>query len=385
MEESPFQVTVYGHDFTKKGDVLPSGIVVTVRHNQQSSLAVVVPAHTPRDGVLIQTPRLDTLVADAGARVVVSYKGERLFSGVKDSWVETITDGEAQYTFQFRDDWRIFEDWLAWPVPSSAITNQSAAEYSVQTSTDAETIVKNLVIANKGRHTPTMTVATNLHRGGNLTVQNRFHPLTDRLVPLLDAAGIGVTVQQSGAGVLLDVYATRTFPRSLTQDSGILGDLSISWQAPNPTRVIVGGPGEATARVFTQVTSTVDETALGYDVEAFLDATDTASDAERVVRGTQYLLEHSTKVGVTAALSETPSFYFLPSGVGGAVRLGDKLTIVTTLNQSYTDVLRSVTLSYSADNGLTVTPQVGERTDSDKNILNLIGNMAKAVRQNGLR
>lgn len=352
MAISPFTVTVYSKTMAKMGTVgAAQSIVATPRHNQQSTAELVVPA---------TAPRLADLMAD-GARAVLTYRGAYLMSGPITSYTGKGPRDTATFTFQLADDWDILGRMLAWPVPGAAIGAQTAAEYDTRTGA-AETVFKALVTANKAHGNSGVTVAADLGRGSTITTTNRFHPLTERTMPLIDAAGIGTTVRQIGGVLVVDCYPVRTYPRTLTESSGIVQDWSYSHRRPKATRVVVGGKGEGTARLFRTVIDTVAEATLGYSVEAFLDSTDSNSAAELDAKGAQFLTLNGPTNGLSISLSETPTFRYDPTGVKG-IRVGDLIPLEVGPGVVVTDVLRQATIAWTADDGLSVTPQVGDRSD----------------------
>lgn len=355
--ELPFDLSVYDKAFTRKGVIgTCQSLSVTPRHNQQPTAALVLPGTHPQ--VKNLTPQ--------GARVVIRMGPNKdfLMSGRVDSYAVAGPKAQTTYTFEVLDDWQLLARMLAWPVPGAAIGAQGAAEYDVRTG-PAETVLKAVVAANKGHANTNVTVAPDLARGSVIPVSNRFHDLTERLMPAVDTAGIGVTVRQSGAGFVLDCYPVRTWPRTLTEDSQVVQEWRITTAAPKATRVIVGGrdavSGDGKTRVFRSRVNTAAEALYGYSIEAFLDATDTTTAAEMDARGDQFLLENGPTGGISVRLADTANFHYDPTGVNG-VRVGDLITFEVGNGQTFTDVLREATLTWSPDNGVTVTPQVGERT-----------------------
>lgn len=362
-------MTVFDKAFARLGTVgAPQALTVVPRHNQQPTAQLVVPA---------TNPRLADLMAP-GARVVIDYLGNHLLSGPVRSMTSDGPTPTATFTFQIVDDWWLFSRMLAWPVPAAALTAQTS-EYDVRTGV-AETVCKAIVNANKSRTAPTVTVATDLARGSSITVSNRFHPLADRLIPALDLAGIGVTVQQSGSGVLLDCYAVGTYPRTLTEKSGIVQDWAWSSDGPKATRVIVGGKGTDVSRVFRSRVSSSLETAYGYNIEMFKDATNATNNTDLDTEGDKFLAENVPTAGLSVTLAETSTFRYDPTGTVG-IRVGDTVTIETVPGVTVTDVLRECTLNWSVDQGLTVTPVVGNRqNDVTKTLVSAVSSLARGFR-----
>lgn len=370
---SPFTFTVYDKAFDKKGTVgNPLSLSFTSRHNQQPTGQLILAADHPR------TVDLTT----SGCRYVLHYQGEHLSSGVITQRAAKGPSRLATITFQLTDDWWLFSRMLAWPNPGSAVDAQTTNEYDTRTGA-AETVLKAIVSANKGHLVdgPSITVATDLGRGSSITVANRFHPLTDRLMPAVDGAGIGTTVRQVGAGLVVDCYTSEAYPRTLTESSGTVREFEWSSIDPKVSRAIVGGKGEGTARAFRRRIDAARDAEYGYTVEALKDATDLDTAGELDARGDEFLAENRPTNGISVKLAETSSFRYDPSGARG-LRVGDVIEIQVIAGVTIpADVLRECTVTWSADGGLTVTPQVGDRSnDPGQTLARAFGSLMRAFR-----
>lgn len=368
----PFDLTLYDRAFVKYGTVgAAQALSFTPRHNQQPTGQIVVSTTHPRLADLLKK----------GCRYVLNYQGAFMSSGRVTSWVASGTSRTALYTFQLEDDWALFKDTLGWPDPASPVSDQTASEYDTRTG-PAESVLKGIVAANLGHlvNGADITVAPDLGRGSTITVQNRFHPITDRTMPLVDGAGIGTTVRQEGAGLVVDCYGVITYPRALTEEAGVVREWSGSSADAKATRVVVGGQGEGTARVFRLRVNADAEADCGYTVEQLRDATDVTTDTELDQRGDDFLVENGPTSGLSVKLSETAAFRYDPTGVNG-IRVGDLVTLQVGATPVVTDVLREVTVSWSVDQGLTVTPQVGERSnDPTQTLARAVRTLARGLR-----
>jgi hypothetical protein len=362
---SAFKVTLYTKAFDRigwVGDVL--SLRATIRHNALSLFDFTVrSSHKYADALL--TP---------GTRVVVEYEGAHLISGPVRQWAGDMASGSL--TFTVEDDFRLLSRILGWPVPGSAIASQSGAAYHTVTD-NAETVVKTFVGDNATRLALPVTVATDLGRGDVIKVKVRMHPLADRLFPKVDKAGIGVTVRQSGAGLVVDCYEPATYPRTLTVASGIVRDWSIASVGPKSTRAIVGGGGEGTAREFRRVIDSTLEAAWGDKVEVFVDARDTTDDDELDQRAQDAIDEGVPTRGLSVTLAETTNFKY-----GAAFNVGDIVTIEVVPGLTVTDVLREVVLTWDTTDGLRVRPAVGDPNGTDP--INVITKKVAALAR-GLR
>lgn len=357
VDSEVFEIAVYTKTLARPGWVGdPSSISVTPRHNQQPTGTLTLPASHKRVAAL----------SAPGARAVVHYRDEYTIGGPVRLVQSKGAGPERICTFQILDDWHILATTLGWPVPGSAITAQSGAEYDVRTG-PAETVVKGFLTDNLARLSAAfaapVTIATDLGRGDTITVQARMQPLADRLFPLVDQAGIGVRVRQTLTGLEVDCYEPQAWPLQLSEDGGTLLANDWSLEPPTVTRVVVGCDGEGTARTFRTFVNTAAEAAIGYPIEAFVDARDIkASDPNFTTlvaaRGAEALAAGAATAGLSLELLESDTFRY-----GGAgVHVGDLVTVELTPGSVVTDVLRSATLSWGRE-GVQVTPVVGERSD----------------------
>lgn len=370
MVSSPFKITLYTKTFGRigwVGDAL--SIRAVIRHNALSVF----------DFTVRSTHRYAEALVTPGTRVVVQYNGAHLISGPVRRWSGSMSSGSLSFTVE--DDFRLLHRILGWPVPGSAITAQSAAEYHTVTD-NAETVVKTLVGANATRLGLPVTVATDLGRGDVCTVSVRMHPLADRLFPIVDAAGVGVTVRQVGTGLVLDCYAPTTYPRTLTAASGVIRDWSIVSAGPNVTRTAIGGGGEATARKFRAVTNAPLESEWGDRIEEFVDARDTSDNAVMDQRGQDAITEGAPTRGLSVTLAESKHFRY-----GGAFQVGDIVPLEVGPGLTVTDVIREVVMTEDPEDGVRVSPSAGDPnlTSPIRLVTNNIAALARGIRNQNAR
>lgn len=370
----PFAITVYDAAMVKRGTVgNPITVRVTPRHNTPGSCTLVIASTHPRAADLFAE----------GARVRVTYSGT---DAAGNHWSERLISGPVrlvsgkgpkqagELTFQVEDDTRLLWRVLGWPNPAGAITAQGAASaYDTRTGA-AETVLKGFVSANAvARLGLPVVCATDLGRGSAITVDVRMHPLADRLLPALTQAGIGFTVDQQLSGgvqkLVVDCYVPATYPRTLTEEGGVVTAWEYVRAAPTATRVVVAAQGVGTARGFTLTADTAREALWGDVIEVTRDARDTSDAAKLAGRAAETLAEGAATSGVRVELSETGSFRY---GGPNGVHVGDLVSLVVGPSITITAVLLEATLNYTVDSGLTVTPTVGE-------LDNPLRTLAKAV------
>lgn len=340
--EIPYEILVYSGWAFRGWVGRPIDLKPTIRHNMMSTATFVIDSNHLRAADLMKP----------GARVMIYRHGEFEMSGP----VRLVTGDfnmASVLTFSVEDDFRILHNWLAWPKPTAPLTGQNV-EYRTITG-PAETVVKTVMRETATRLSFPLNIAPDLGRGDRGTYTFRFHPAYDRLFPAVDQAGIGVTVRQESAGLLLDCYEPRDYPHVLRPESGTVLGGSYSLAAPTATRVVVGGQGEGVARTFKGFPDAAREAEWTDVIEVFQDARDSSVGDVYAERGAEVLAEGAPMSGLSLELSETPHFRY----GGKGLRRGDRVTAVIN-GQPFTDTLREANLSWGTGGDL-ATPIIGER------------------------
>lgn len=388
MAESPFLIHCYDKAFQRTGWAANfEALNLTPIHNAVGTAEFTLAANHPRVADLMAP----------GARAIVTYGGTAVTDIVVGGPIRAISGSgpasRATVTFSIEDDYRVMAQILGWPNPGESIFNQGYDDdgeflgdyHRIQG--PAETVVKGFVAANNPRLGLPITLAADLGRGADIDVRMRMHPLTERLMPAVDQAGLGVRVHQTsldadGGGLTLDVYEPVVRERVLTESSGILIAWGWSQGGPNNTRVIVGGQGEGIDRDFTMKTDTARETEWGTASihEVFRDARDVELGNYALLekRADETLAEGAPTAGLKLTLAETDTFRY-----GRTVLVGDMVTVQVAPGVEITDVLRSVSLDYTVSNGLEIQPVVGDQTATDEHdmlIARAIRRLAEGIR-----
>jgi hypothetical protein len=147
------------------------------------------------------------------------------------------------------------------------------------------------------------------------------------------------------------------------------------WTDANPaaTRVVMAGTGDGTARVFRSLSDSARESQYGDIIEVFKDARDADTSTLLDARGNESLTEGAAKFGFALTLAETENFRYGGTGV----HVGDRVTVDLGF-ATRTDILREATISWTAKEGVEVTPLVGEIQDNPDRAL---GNFLRSLRK----
>jgi hypothetical protein len=366
--ENPFELRVYDKDLAFKGYIgNPISLAVTPRFNEVGTATVEID---------LDHRMAPDILAD-GSRLVIFKDAKFVLSGKihqKNAEGPTV---KGTLKFFVKSDFRYLHNVLGWPTPGAAITAQTNEYWAP--SGNAEFVVKSAVSLNAvARLGLPITVAADGARGGTIaagTMQLRFHPLYEKLFPAIELAGLGVTFEQSGSTIVMDVFTPPVYPFVLTEESGVLQWWSWSTGDYTATRVVAGGDGDSTARVFTELIDEDLELAHNDVHEVFRDARDADDLTALTARAQETLDESVPKSGFAVRLSETGTFRYGENNlVVGA------LVTISVGGVTRTDYLREVTMTYSRSSGVEVTPVVGDIQDNpDRVIASFLARLKKSI------
>lgn len=288
----------------------------------------------------------------SGARCGFRFRGREWFRGRVAATPGHGPVGET--TIRVESDVRKLWDWHGRPVPGAAVTAQ-VAEYA-RYSGPTETIAKAAMAANFARLGVAWSVAPNLGRGPAARLEFRFHPLADKIVPLLDAAHLVLDVTYADHSVIVDVREAQLVAGVLSDLTGKLEAYSWTRDAPTATRVVVGGRGEGVEREFLEKVNEELEAEWGDIIETFVDARNTEEGSTLEPDADEALVAGLPTAGVSMDLIETDAFRFAQHFL-----VGDRVRVrVGPLDQ-----LEAITQVQIADSpeGVVVTPKLGTADD----------------------
>lgn len=373
-EEPPIRITVFDKNYNRKGYVTsPNSVNVLTSWNTAGLATFTIPASHARVNDL----------ATPGSRCTFDYRlpggtWKRVLSGLVRRMSGESADEGPTRTFEVLDDLHVLTKMLAFQVPENFANDQSDSAHDVRTG-PLETIIKGVVAANntptKGdlstpaRQVPHLTIQADSGAGPVKTVKFRMNIIADKVLGLATSNGLGVRIVQVEGSRELQTWTPATYPRVLTEESGIVRSAEFSIEAPEVTSIVVGGQKEGVLRSFfdSHITGFHDpaaESAWGEVYTEFIDARDIdGSDPAGPTnlsreRAQERLAEGAAKTSLKVELIETGAFRY-----GVAFDLGDKVSVQPAGAAVITDRVREVEIDWSADGGLLVTPRVGEWTD----------------------
>jgi hypothetical protein len=384
---SGFLVVVRNANLQRVGAVAVTSLTFTPRYNDVGDWSLTCSA---------DAPTAEALYAP-GAGVLI-YRSEEmgipLMTGPVRSRQRKLTDRGYELVISGPDDNVWIADRLAYQMPDRLATSQgnpsTGSKSHDRRTGPAEVVIKGYVDANVGqaamtdRRKLTVAAVAATPRGSNVSGVARMTPLLDLISGLAATGGLGWRVQQSGTTLAFDVYEPAD-RRGTARFSTLLGNLEsfqLDESAPTTSCVVAGGRGELTSRVFR---AQVDSEALtawpGTRVERFIDQRQAEDNAGGDAEIDQAIAEELVNGGPTTALAittrDTNQLQF-----GRDYYIGDRVTVEPREGQKITDILREITITWTASDGQKAISRVGSATTTGTpRLLRLVRKLT--AKQNG--
>lgn len=367
------QLLITDQSLSVLGDPLHGWTALTaeVNFNAPAAGSVTLPAY-PEYMELLQP----------GNRMVVIRDGEVWCAGPLEQPQEYAWDlagnsapGTVQVTFT--DDLARVAGYLTYPEPSKTFTGQTITSDVVRklTTVNAETIIRTLVNENCGpgalavRRIERLVLDTVAGVGTNRTVSTRFEPLLDACRTAAAADGLGFRTRQDGDQIRFGVYAPvdRTLAARFSAGLGNLRSVAFTMAAPLATSELVQGgedpaqqPAEgepANVRAYVEVVSGA--AADWYRIEKLVDKTGTDNaDGELTQAGALEFGNDNPQASLSTVTVDTEDLT-----AGRDFWLGDRVTVQLPTGLEVTDIVQTIRLEATPDEGELVTSVIGS---SDK-------------------
>lgn len=388
-----FELKVYDKSLTLRGVLIArnsdaSSASFTLEHNGTGTGTVTLPVdHRLVPELMSDGARLQYRYIDHTGASILQMSGFVVADATELS-VRT-----QSVTFTCASDERLLGKILGWPVPGNALSAQTS-ESDVRTGA-VDGVCADFIAANLARLGLPARVVPDVWDGPTATITSRFDPLMEVAKPKLETANRGVRVYQWNPGdpvpffltgqlaapcLLVEIY--RCVDRPYVRWSPTMGIASgtASGTAPTATRVIVGGDGEGTARVFEGFVDPTREAAWGAlgVQEVFADARNTTDAAGRLQTATEELNEASPRASL-----ETDTADGDPWVVGSHYGLGD-IVRIDVGGELRADKVRKITVSVDGANGVRIKPQIGDpgaQTNTHQAVVRSLTDKGRRIRR----
>ncbi|MFD5041955.1 siphovirus ReqiPepy6 Gp37-like family protein [Streptomyces sp. NPDC058377] len=275
----------------------------------------------------------------------------------------------------FSDDLARVAGYLTYPEPTKAFASQlTTSDVVRKLTTNAETIIRSLVNENCGpgalaaRRIEHLALDAVAGVGTSRTVSTRFEPLLDACRTAAAADGLGFRTRQVGDQILFGVYA----PADLTKEArfsaglGNLRSVAFTMAAPTATQELVQGGNDPAQEATPANTRAYVEVASGaaadwYRVEKLVDKTGTANDSagELTQAGTLELGNDNPQASLSTVTVDTEDL-----AAGRDFWLGDRVTVELPTGLEVADIVQTIRLEATPNEGELVTSVIGSADKS---------------------
>jgi hypothetical protein len=285
------------------------------------------------------------------------------------TWDLDTNSDPGTVTVDFADDLARVAGYLTYPDPTAAFAAQDADQNTRSiTSTSAETIIRTLVNENCGpgaltaRKIEQLVLDSVAGVGTTTSISTRFEALLDVCRTVASTNGLGFRTRQVGSQIKFGVYAPadRTATARFSAALGNLRSVTYTLIAPLATAELVQGGDPSTATgVYVEVNSGA--AADWYRVEKLQDQTGTLDDAdgELTQAGRLALGDDNPQSSLATVTVDTTDLQ-----AGRDYGLGDRVTVVLPSGLEVPDVVRTIRLDATPDDGEVVTSVIGNQDQS---------------------
>ncbi|MGW5126676.1 siphovirus ReqiPepy6 Gp37-like family protein [Streptomyces sp. NPDC004069] len=316
-----------------------------------------------------------------GNRMVVVRDGAIWCAGPLEepqqyTWDLEQNSNPGTVTVTFSDDLARIAGYLTYPEPGKQFSAQTAtANLQREITGNAETIIRQLVGENCG---PSALAARRIERlvlddsagvGTAQSVTSRFEPLLDACRLAAAGDGLGFRTRQVGDQIRFGVYqpADRTGTARFSAGLGNLQSVSFTLAAPLATSELVQGGNDPdneapsgdppNRRLYVEVAGGAQSD--WYRVEKLIEESGKDdTEGELTQAGTLALGDDNPQASLATVTIDTPDLK-----AGRDYGLGDRVTVVLPTGFEVTDLVQTIRLEDTPDEGELVTTVVG---DSDK-------------------
>lgn len=285
--------------------------------------------------------------------------------------------GPGTVTVTFTDDLARVAGYLTYPDPALAFSAQTTTSDVVRTLSgiNAELIIRQLVSENCG---PAALAARRIERlvldavagvGTTRTIRTRFEPLLDACRTAAIGDGLGFRTRQIADEIRFGVYqpADRTGSARFSAGLGNLRSVRFTMGAPTATAELVQGGNDPknaapsgdppNVRVYVEVNSGA--ATDWYRVEKLIEQSGKDNtNGELSLAGKLALGDDNPQASLATVTVDTPDLQ-----AGRDYGLGDRVTVVLPSGLEIADIVRTIRLEATPDEGEVVTSVIG---DSDK-------------------
>lgn len=256
------------------------------------------------------------------------------------------------------DDKQAIFDRAAHPQPASTSPPYNSQAQDIRGPGFAETVIKQYVDVNAGpgaivaRQFPGLSIASDLGRGASVKGEASWQQLSDLVLQLAEAGGLGVSVVQVGGGLVFDVYAPtdKTAEVVFGIELGNAAGYTFGLQRPGANYDYALGSGVGTARVVQEGSDGASEAIWGR-IEGVIDQGSTSDSTLLGQAITTDLAQRAAQFSVAVSALDTHMHQWAPVATDPSVAtydLGDEVTVLVE-GAEVVETITEIAVYFAAD------------------------------------
>jgi hypothetical protein len=258
---------------------------------------------------------------------------------------------------------------ITYPSPDRAADQQTVEDYYTDSGTSGQ-IVCSMVLRNLGAASLDTRrwfglVVDEADVGGQGEVKTRFKSLLDEAATVANLGKVRMVChyqQDRKIHFTVEAITDRTRSMVFRQETGTLGEWTVSLTAPETTTFVLGGKGDLRERLVAEY-AIADEDTWGWRSETFKDQTDAEDRAALDKAGAKETELMAGSASVNMTVNERPTANGTAKVYGRDYRIGDIVT-ARLGGATYTDQIQQAEIAWD-EKGRSTKLTVGRTQDQD--------------------
>jgi hypothetical protein len=353
------EMTLIGPDLVPRGRLDWVNCTVVQKLNAKGTFTAQIVGESRTASRIVPGCRLYIRDPDAGAYSVLITTIERSMT----------SKGVLNLNLSGVDELAALAQRITYPSPDRAADQQTVEDYYTDSGTSGQ-IVCSMVLRNLGAASLDTRrwfglVVDEADVGGQGEVKTRFKSLLDEAATVANLGKVRMVChyqQDRKIHFTVEAITDRTRSMVFRQETGTLGEWTVSLTAPETTTFVLGGKGDLRERLVAEY-AIADEDTWGWRSETFKDQTDAEDRAALDKAGAKETELMAGSASVNMTVNERPTANGTAKVYGRDYRIGDIVT-ARLGGATYTDQIQQAEIAWD-EKGRSTKLTVGRTQDQD--------------------
>lgn len=353
------EMTLIGPDLVPRGRLDWVNCTVVQKLNAKGTFTAQIVGESRTASRIVPGCRLYVRDPDAGAYSILITTIERSMT----------SQGVLNLNLSGVDELAALAQRITYPSPDRAADQQTVEDYYTDSGTSGQ-IVCSMVLRNLGAASLDTRrwfglVVDEADVGGQGEIKSRFKSLLDEAATVANLGKVRMVChyqQDRKIHFTVEAITDRTRSMVFRQETGTLGEWTVSLTAPETTAFVLGGKGDLRERLVAEY-AIADEDTWGWRSETFKDQTDAEDRAALDKAGAKETELMAGSASVNMTVNERPTANGTAKVYGRDYRIGDIVT-ARLGGATYTDQIQQAEIAWD-EKGRSTKLTVGKTQDQD--------------------